>query len=102
MTETITKILVAVDFSPHSERAFGYATSLAQRFSAKLSLVHVVEDAFATGAWNTEVYTLNVGELLEGLIANAEQQLATLKQSATALGLTAEAAVITGRPAHAI
>jgi nucleotide-binding universal stress UspA family protein len=102
MTEIITKILVPVDFSPHSDRAFGYATTLAQRFDARLGLIHVVEDPFITGAWNTEVYVPNAGELLEGLIANAEQRLAALKGSAAALGLTAETAVITGRPAHAI
>jgi universal stress protein A len=102
MTETITKILVPVDFSAHSDRAFGYATTLAQRFSAGLGLIHVVEDPFITGAWNTEVYVPNAGELLKELIANAEQRLATLKESAGALGLTAETAVITGRPSHAI
>jgi nucleotide-binding universal stress UspA family protein len=102
MAEAITKILVPVDFSPHAERAFGYATTLAQRFNARLGLVHVVEDPYVTGAWTSEVYVPNVGELLKGLIANAEGQLATLKQSAAALGLGAETAVITGRPADAI
>jgi nucleotide-binding universal stress UspA family protein len=102
MAEIITKVLVPVDFSPHAERAFGYATTLAQRFGATLGLVHVVEDPFVTGAWNYEVYVPNVGELLEALIANAAQQLATLKHSAAAFGLTAETAVITGRPAQAI
>jgi nucleotide-binding universal stress UspA family protein len=102
MAETITKILVPVDFSPHADRAFGYATTLATRFHAALGLVHVVEDPFVTGAWNAEVYVPNVPELLEALTAGAEQQLTTLGQSAVALGLTAETAVITGRPAHAI
>ena len=102
MTETITKILVPVDFSPHAERAFNYATTLAQRFNATLGLVHVVEDPFVTGAWNNEVFVLDVGELFEGLIANAEQRLAALTRSAAAVGLTAATAVTTGRPAHTI
>jgi nucleotide-binding universal stress UspA family protein len=102
MAETITKILVPVDFSPHAERAFGYAMALAQRFGATLGLLHVVEDPFVTGAWNSEVSVPNVGELLEGLIANAERRLATLRQSAAALGVTAETALMTGAPAHAI
>jgi nucleotide-binding universal stress UspA family protein len=101
MAEAITRILVPVDFSPYSERAFSYATTLAQRFSATLALVHVVEDPY-TGVWSSEVYVPNVSELFAGLIANAEQQLARLTASATALGLTVEATVITGRPAHAI
>jgi nucleotide-binding universal stress UspA family protein len=102
MAENITRILVPVDFSFHAERAFSYATTLAHRFAATLGLLHVVEDPFVTGAWNSEVYVPNVAELLEELIASAEQQLATLRESAAALGLTAETAVITGRPAHAI
>jgi nucleotide-binding universal stress UspA family protein len=102
MAENITNILVPMDFSPHAERAFRYATTLAQRFGATLGLLHVVEDPFITGAWSSEVYVPNVAELLEGLIANAEQQLASLGQSAAALGLNADAAVISGRPAHAI
>jgi glycine betaine transporter len=102
MAETITSILVPVDFSTHADQAFGYAKTIAQRFGAKLSLVHVVEDPFVTGAWNAEMYVPDVAELLEGLIANAEQRLAALKQSAAALGLAVDTLVLSGRPAHAI
>ena len=91
-----------MDFSPHAERAFSYATTLAQRFSATLGLVHVVEDPFVTAAWNSEVCVPNVGELLEGLIANAEYRLARLRRSARAHGLTVETAVMSGKPAQAI
>jgi universal stress protein A len=102
MTNTITNILVPVDFSPHAERAFGFAATLAHRFGAKLTLVHVVDDSFVTGGWSSEIYVSNVPELLQNLIADADRGLATLKESAAALGLTAETAVITGRPARAI
>ena len=102
MTNTITNILVPVDFSPHAEHAFTYATTLAERFGAKLALVYVVDDSFVTGGWSSEIYVSNVPELIENLIADADRRLATLKASAAALGLTAETAVIRGRPAHAI
>ena len=102
MTNTITNILVPVDFSPHAEHAFTYATTLAERFGAKLALLYVVDDSFATGGWSSEIYVSNVPELIENLIADADRRLATLKASAAALGLTAETAVIRGRPAHAI
>jgi nucleotide-binding universal stress UspA family protein len=102
MTDAITKILVPVDFSPHAERACHYATTLAHRLGAQLSLLHVVEDPFVTGAWSAEVYVPNVPELLDNLIRRAEGQLANLKESAAALGVTADTTVITGRPAHAI
>ena len=102
MTDTITTILVPVDFSPHADRALRYATTLAQRLGAKLALLHVVEDPFVSGAWSAEVSLPNVPELLETLIKGAESRLATLKASAAALGLAAETAVTTGRPAPAI
>ena len=102
MTNTITNILVPVDFSPHAEYAFTYATTLAERFGAKLVLLYVVDDSFVTGGWSSEIYVPNVPELMENLIADADRRLATLKASAAALGLTAETAVIRGRPAHAI
>jgi nucleotide-binding universal stress UspA family protein len=102
MDENIARILVPMDFSPHAERAFRYATTLAQRFGATLGLLHVVEDPFVSGAWSPEVYVPNIVELLDGLIASAEQRLAAFKQSASALGLTAGTVVITGRPAHDI
>jgi len=102
MTNTITNILVPVDFSPHAEHAFTYATTLAERFGAKLALLYVVDDSFVTGGWSSEIYVPNVPELMENLIADADRRLATLKASAAALGLTAETAVIRGRPAPAI
>lgn len=102
MTENITKILVPVDFSPHAERAFSYATALAHRLDAHLTLVHVVEDPFATGAWGAEVYIPNIGELLQNQIAAAERQLTTLKAGAAAKGVAVRTAVVTGRPAQSI
>jgi nucleotide-binding universal stress UspA family protein len=100
MSENITKILVPIDFSPHADRAFGYATALARRLGAELTLVHVVEDPFATGAWGAETYIPNIGELLQNLIAAAERQLTTLKDGAAAQGVRVKTAVITGRPAQ--
>jgi universal stress protein A len=99
MSETITAILVPVDFTPLADRALKYAAMLARRHSARLELVHVVEDPFVTGAWSSDGYVPNAGELLEGLIASAEQRLA---QSAAALGVPVKTAVLSGRPAQAI
>jgi nucleotide-binding universal stress UspA family protein len=52
MTEAITRILVPVDFSAHSDRALRYATTLADRFNATVEVLHVVEDPFVSGAWS--------------------------------------------------
>jgi nucleotide-binding universal stress UspA family protein len=102
MRDDITNILVPVDFSPHAELAFRYATALARRLGARVALVHVVEDPFVTGAWSSEIYVPNVPELLRDLIAGAERHLAALKQAAADTGMAADTAVITGRPADTI
>lgn len=44
MTPTINKILLPIDFSGPSERAAGYAATLARSLGASIHLVHVLED----------------------------------------------------------
>ena len=100
--DTITRILVPVDFSPHTERAFCYATTLAHRLDAKVELLHVVDNPFVAGAWSVEVYSPNIDELLAELSADAGRRLAGLKETAAALGVTAETVVLRGRPWQSI
>jgi nucleotide-binding universal stress UspA family protein len=102
MGDTITKILVPVDFSPHAERAVHYATTLAHRLGARLELLHVVEDPFVAGAWTSDVFLPYDDDLLRNLTDGAERELAARKESARALGVTADTAVITGRPMYSI
>ena len=40
---SLGKILVPIDFTAESRKAFQYATQLARRYGARISLVHVVE-----------------------------------------------------------
>jgi nucleotide-binding universal stress UspA family protein len=102
MTEAITRILVPVDFSAHSEKAVRYALTLAPRFGARVSLLHVVEDPFVTGAWQAEAFVPNIPELLDDLIKAAQAQLADLKTRVATYGVVAATAVVKGEPARAI
>jgi nucleotide-binding universal stress UspA family protein len=102
MTENITRILVPVDFSGHSDRALSYATALAGRMGATLLFLHVVDDPVATGAWSAEVYIPNVRELRELQVAHATPRLDALRAAAGAGGVAAEATVLTGQPARTI
>ena len=86
MSAAIARILVPVDFSAPSERALRYATTLADRFGATIELLHVVEDPFVSGAWNSEIYVPNMTELLNQLLATARQQLEQLKAVVTDRG----------------
>jgi nucleotide-binding universal stress UspA family protein len=75
MSFAISRILVPVDFSAHSEAALRYATALASRLEASVQLLHVVDDPMATGPWSSEVPIPDLTELLKNLIANAERRL---------------------------
>jgi nucleotide-binding universal stress UspA family protein len=43
MIPDIKKILYATDLSKHATHAFGYAVSLANRYGAKITILHVLE-----------------------------------------------------------
>ena len=102
MTESIHRILVPVDFSAHSEKAVRYATTIANRFGAHLSLLHVVKDPFVTGDWSAEAFVPNMPELLDTLTNAAQQQMAELKKRLAAQGFVVETDVITGPQAQTI
>jgi universal stress protein A len=97
MTEPITRILVPVDFSSHSDRAFRYALRLASRFGASVELIHVFDNPITA-----DVYVPNLPEMLNSLIREAEKQLTALKSAAAGEGLSVETHVLTGQPAHTI
>jgi nucleotide-binding universal stress UspA family protein len=47
--EMINKILVPIDGSEHSDRALNYALDLAEKYSAKITLLSVAQPVVATG-----------------------------------------------------
>jgi len=58
----LKRILVPVDFSPHSEPAARLAASLACRFHSEISLLHVVEPGQSDWAEPAVTYTTNLEE----------------------------------------
>jgi len=78
------KILVPVDFSPHSERAVRVAAELAQRCEGTLDLVHVF-DPIAYPL--PDGYVLFTRPQLDQLFAAFDQQLGSLKKTAEAAGV---------------
>jgi nucleotide-binding universal stress UspA family protein len=80
-----TKILVPVDFSPHSDEAVGYAAELAQRYQASITLVHVYEPvAYAL----PEGYVPYTPDQLASMLATSEGLLNKAKEQAHAAGAT--------------
>jgi universal stress protein A len=81
---TLTRILVATDFSDASEDALAYARMLADAFGASLHVLHVLED-LAAHAWTTEVYVAalpGVHEEMERQAHDRLQQLLTDEERA--------------------
>ncbi len=70
----ITHILLPTDFSECAERAFGLATMLAKRFSAKLTMLHVVT-AFDDDPYNPEKKFPDLQEFYRELEKQAEGNL---------------------------
>ena len=75
MNFAISRILVPVDFSPHSEHALRYAAAFAGRLGALVEILHVVEEPVVAGAWSSEISVPDLTELRDRLLAEAERQL---------------------------
>jgi nucleotide-binding universal stress UspA family protein len=102
MTESIRRILVPVDFSAHSEKAIRFAATLANRFGASISLLHVVEDPLVAGDWQAEAFVPNMPELLNDLMRAAQARITEVRVPLGAHGFAVDSAVIVGEPARSI
>lgn len=76
MTDGFTHILVALDFSPASDEALVRAKQLADRFDARLTLLHVVVDPKARGTWTADIYVPAIPEVRDLLVNAARARLA--------------------------
>ena len=90
-----TQILVPIDFSPCSVKALEHALVLAQRFQAKVILLHVVEPTIYRENYSLTAATLE--DPNQNLIAAGRERLAVLKQKVAAQGLASELLVRMGR-----
>jgi nucleotide-binding universal stress UspA family protein len=102
MSAASPRILVPVDFSPHSDRAVIYAESLAAQLNASIELLHVLEDPFLGEAWSPELGIPDVTEILATLLADAEGRLAMARTGVRAQGIPAGSVVRRGSPAQTI
>lgn len=75
MAGRFTHILVPTDFNPASDAALACARDIADKFGARLSLLHVVTDPQATGFWTPEVYVPASSETRERFLREARERL---------------------------
>ena len=98
----IKNILVATDFGPASDTALRYGRALAERFGARLHVLHVTESVYlaAASAYGYSSIPPFVQEEIEASAAKQTDQLLTDEERLTQQGI---AATMTGSsPATAI
>ncbi len=101
MNAPISRILVPVDFSPHSDFALSYAISLAGRLAASLHLLHVVEPISAA-ALGEGFYLPEVSELQARMVSDAEHRIAECRALAAAGNVPVGTDVLSGPAATII
>ena len=99
---TISRILVATDFSLDSDAAVSYGLALAKTVHASIHLLHVVENPVAAGVWSSEIYTAEIAALQINLIRDAEKNLKRAIASLDHPGVKIVGDVRAGRPATTI
>ena len=93
----LENILCPTDFSELSVGALRYAALLAEKFGAKLHVLHVVDQAYQYWmAMGPE--TIPAGPSVEEMIATAEKQMAEFTGEHVPASLKATTEIISGRP----
>ena len=96
MAATVTRILVATDFSEASGTALIFAKTLAERFDASLHVLHVLEDPYVTSAFAADVYAPPPAGLREAWLKNAETTIDGLMTPAEKIAFHATTEVVFG------
>lgn len=98
----ITRILVPVDFSAHSDRAIEYAVTMARHFGAVVELFHVVEDPFEAGGWGSEMYMADIDGIRKGALEEAGKAIERCRSAVQAGNVPIVTSVRLGHVANTI
>lgn len=96
---SINTILVPVDFSKCSVRGLQYAIAFADRFAAKLILVHAVQTGYPYTADGYAMYDFSV--ITKALRKDAEREMQRLVRRTKFGQVHFETTIVTGQPASA-
>ena len=96
MKESLRKILVPVDFSSTSNKAFILARELVQSWEGELHLIHVLDTDFLSGAVHITIEPLE--ESLAKWKKRAEEKLKAIYHNEEGPELTGEIHIRKGKP----
>lgn len=94
--DTISKILVPIDFSNYSKNALRYAINFATKFNSKIYLIYVVEPVIYPSDFSMGQVTFPVADLEMNERANSE--LLNLAKSEIGVDIEVETIIKTGKP----
>src|SRR5262245_28471574 len=80
------KVLVPIDFSPHSDHALDVALELCKRFDAALAIVHVYQPVVYAGVNGYMLPPSATEQELPKLLLQREEQLGRARDAALAAG----------------
>lgn len=93
------RILVPIDFSPHSVRALEVATDLAHRFDSAVTILHVHEPNIYAGPGSYMMPTSTYERGRPAVLAELEQQLERKREDLHTAGVRdVEIALLQGTP----
>jgi universal stress protein A len=96
LKDTIRKILVPVDFSGASNKAFLYAREMVNCWEGELHLVHILDTDFLSGAVHITIEPLD--ESVAKWRKRAEEKLKAIYHDEGGPGLTGEIHIRKGKP----
>ncbi|MBK7107201.1 MAG: universal stress protein [Ignavibacteriae bacterium] len=94
--ESITKILVPVDFSNYSKNALRYAVNFSKKFNSKIYLVYVVEPVIYPSDFSMGQVTFPVTDT--ELNVRAKEELEILAKEEIGVEVQVETIIRTGKP----
>ncbi len=94
--ETITKILVPIDFSNYSKNALRYTVNFSKKFNSKIFLVYVVEPVIYPSDFSMGQVTFPVTDT--ELNERAKEELESLAKEEIGQGIPVETIIRTGKP----
>jgi len=93
----IKTILVPCDFSAYAEQAYTWAIGLAEKWEAKIILVHAAQ-LFTPLGYPESVYLLDLKKMEDEILADAEKRLKEFVVKKGASPVAVEARAVTGDP----